>query len=110
MTILPRLLQRLKGASSAVADREHRASTQTSLKWERGYSIQSVGYRGLTNARTYVRDQAAHHPEDAIQGWAGSASLPAGVEDEWLDSDRRSLRAGDGSGGLRSGARSRRRG
>jgi len=110
MTIIPRLLQRLKGASSAVAGREHRASTQTSLKWERSYSIQSVGYRGLVSARTYVRNQAAHHPEDVIQGWAGGVSLSAAAEDEWLGSERRNLRAGDGSGELRAGARSRRRG
>ncbi len=107
MTVIPRLLQRLKGASSAVADREYLG---TSLRWGKGYSIQSFGFRGLVIARNYVRDQAAHHPEDVIPGWAGHMSVPATVEAEWVDAERRNLRAGDGSGELRASPRSRRRG
>src|SRR2546425_9163074 len=101
VTNLTRLLQRLKGASSAVGNRERHSSTGILLRWSKGYSIESVSRRALSEARSYVRDQALQHPAAAIPDWTGAASTPAAAEEEWIGEDRRNLRAGSGSGELR---------
>ena len=89
LTNLPRLLQRLKGASANVASREHHASVP--LRWARGYTIESVSRRALSDARGYVRDQAKRHPGDRIEGWTPGESVSAEVEAEWISEDRRFL-------------------
>jgi len=101
VTNLTRLLQRLKGASSAVGNRERHSSTGILLRWSKGYSIESVSRRALSEARSYVRDQALQHPAAAIPDWTGAASTPAAAEEEWIGDDRRNLRSGSGSGALR---------
>ncbi|MFQ5550546.1 MAG: IS200/IS605 family transposase [Gemmatimonadales bacterium] len=66
-TALPRLVQRLKGGSSVSINRER--GMPTTLRWAKGYSINSVGERALESARSYVRNQDKRHPVDAIEGW-----------------------------------------
>src|SRR3990172_8448354 len=46
-TNLTRLLQRLKGGSSMLANRERRALPGAELKWAKGYSTRSVSQRAL---------------------------------------------------------------
>jgi REP element-mobilizing transposase RayT len=100
MTDLTRLMQRLKGSSAAVANKERHSSTGAPLLWSKGYSIDAVSPRAITDARAYVRAQAEHHPELAIADWGGTESLPAAAEQEWVDANRWGLRTGPGSGQL----------
>ncbi len=67
---LPRMVQRLKGGSAALAGRERHGRAK--LRWAKGYNIESVSPRALSQARSYVAAQADHHPEDAIEGWEAS--------------------------------------
>jgi REP element-mobilizing transposase RayT len=67
-TSISRLMQRLKGGSSVLANREGHAGTRP-LRWAKGYDIESVSPRALGAARAYVLGQARHHPEEAISGW-----------------------------------------
>ena len=67
-TNISRLLQRLKGGSSVLANREGHAAARP-LRWARGYNIESVSPRALEAAREYVLRQPAHHPREAILGW-----------------------------------------
>ena len=72
-TSIPRLMQRLKGGSSVLANREGHAG-QRPLRWSRGYNIVSISPRALDAVRAYVLDQARHHPGEAIQGWRAAPS------------------------------------
>jgi len=63
---LPRLLQGLKGASARLANRDG-YMPRARLKWADGYDFRSLGVRDLQQAIRYVRNQAAHHPELAIE-------------------------------------------
>lgn len=65
-TSIPRLLQRLKGGSACRV----RQATGHALRWEAGYSVHSVGERGLDCARRYVEGQATRHPDQRIPGWS----------------------------------------
>ncbi|MBK8006801.1 MAG: transposase [Gemmatimonadetes bacterium] len=65
-TSIPRLLQRLKGGSACRV----RQATGHALRWEAGYSVRSVGERGLDSARRYVEGQATRHPDQRIPGWS----------------------------------------
>ena len=73
-TNISRLLQRLKGGSSVLANREGHAAARP-LRWARGYNIESVSPRALAAAREYVQQQPAHHPRDAIPGWSGAVEI-----------------------------------
>lgn len=73
-TSIPRLLQRLKGGSSVLANREGHATTRP-LRWAKGYGIASVSPRALEAVRAYVMRQAAHHPGEAIPGWEPGQSV-----------------------------------
>ena len=80
-TDIPRLLQRWKGGSGVIAARE-RIAASGYLRWEKGYSMDSVSSRGLGHAIAYVLHQAERHPDEAIPGWTpsrlrGVASEPA---------------------------------
>lgn len=88
VTNIPRLLQRLKGASSNVASRERHSDA---LCWARGYTIESVSRLALPSAREYVRDQPRRHPQYRIEGWAPVEPLSGEQEMEWLSEDRRWL-------------------
>ena len=65
-TVLPRLVQRWKGGSAAVARRDHGLK----LPWEPGYSVDSVSTRALEAVGHYVLNQHIHHPDQAIEGWS----------------------------------------
>jgi putative transposase len=56
---LPRLVQRLKGASSRLINRDqpHLAG----LHWDRGYDARSIGRRSLDAVRRYFDSQARKH-------------------------------------------------
>ena len=92
MADIARLLQRLKGASSAVAGKERQSSSGTTLKWDKGYAIHSVSARNLGAVRQYLRDQPKHHPDEVIADWGGDVPEldPHGGE-EWLGQDRRAM-------------------
>jgi REP element-mobilizing transposase RayT len=68
VTQLPRLLQRWKGASVYVVNRE-RLAHPAELRWAGGYTAETISHRQLDRVRAYLRDQAAHHPREAIPGW-----------------------------------------
>jgi REP element-mobilizing transposase RayT len=69
MTNIPRMLQRLKGGTSVLANRELELPIGRQLRWAQGYAIQTVSPRSLGPVRDYVLNQAGHHPHDAIPGW-----------------------------------------
>jgi REP element-mobilizing transposase RayT len=69
MSVIPRLLQRLKGASSALAGKELGLSAEHQLRWAQGYTIQTISPRMVETVRDYVRHQAERHPQEAIAGW-----------------------------------------
>lgn len=72
-TCIPKLVQRLKGGSSVLANREGHV-TGRPLRWERGYNIESVSPRALERVRAYVLGQAHRHPGEAIPGWENEPS------------------------------------
>ena len=84
-TNISRLLQRLKGGSSVLANREGHAAARP-LRWARGYNIESVSPRALASAREYVLRQPAHHPREAIPGWSGAAET-SNLESEEVGRD-----------------------
>jgi REP element-mobilizing transposase RayT len=89
-TRLPRLVQRLKGSSAAVWGKEHRDRAGRELRWNKGYSVESVSPRSLAAVRTYLRRQADHHPTVAIPGWPGDrAEHDRTGLDEWRGPERR---------------------
>ena len=73
-TRIPRLVQRLKGGSSCLAGRE--GAVRVPVRWAKGYSIESVSPRAVDAAARYVRDQADHHPDEAIEGWEAPRLQP----------------------------------
>ena len=87
MTGIPRLLQRLKGASSALAGKELGLPLEHQLRWAQGYTIQTVSRSALDIVAEYVRQQPERHPREIIQGWVpipaqpGAAPGEPGVED-----------------------------
>ena len=92
-TTLPRLMQRLKGGSSALASRERRTVDGRNLKWDSGYAIRSVSPGALDAVRAYLRAQPQRHPELAIPGWEGDEPRPDwGGVGEWIGPERRELR------------------
>jgi len=65
-TSIPRLLQRLKGGSSVIVNRELGSTARGGLRWAKGYNIDSISPRAVQAVRAYVRDQALRHPHEAI--------------------------------------------
>ncbi len=89
---LARLLQRLKGASSAMAGKERHSTTGVELKWDKGYNIHSVSAGNLDAVRQYIRQQPAHHPNEVIRNWDGdSPEYEPDGEDEWRGPERRRI-------------------
>ena len=80
-TNISNLLQRLKGGSSVLANREGHAGVRP-LRWAKGCNIESVSPRALDAARAYVLNQPQHHPDKAIPEWDGGepASEKSGEE------------------------------
>ena len=83
MTVIPRLLQRLKGGSSVLAGKELGLPPEHQLRWAHGYSIQTISPRMLDAVRDYVREQALRHPHEAIGGWKPTLGPP--TPDEFPD-------------------------
>ena len=77
-TAIPQLLQRLKGGSSVLAVRQGYCARARPLRWAKGYSVHSVSKRALPQAIEYVRNQARHHPDEAIPGWPPDRGVAAG--------------------------------
>ena len=73
-TQLPRLMQRMKGATAHGINRGS-AMRDTDLRWAKGYSATTVSPRDLVRVAEYVRNQSIHHPTEAIPGWAAPTSL-----------------------------------
>ena len=90
-----RLIQRLKGASSYLANRDGLAGSNGPLRWARGYSVSTVSPAALETARRYLQSQPRHHPNEAIDGWNGDR----GREAEWRDSGRDRDRGARGARG-----------
>ncbi|HET8648915.1 MAG TPA: IS200/IS605 family transposase [Gemmatimonadales bacterium] len=70
LSLIPRMLQRMKGASSHLINRERRPANASLLHWDSGYNIETVSPQSLNAARRYVRNQPRHHPGDAIPDWS----------------------------------------
>jgi REP element-mobilizing transposase RayT len=93
-TRLPRLLQRWKGGSATIANKEGHCAAGRPLRWSKGYTIQSVSPQSLAAVRTYVRAQSQHHPDRAIPDWQGDDSEYDAVGGEqWQGSGRARLLA-----------------
>lgn len=69
LTNIPRLVQRMKGGSAAIALREGHASRSCPLRWAAGYDIETVSPRAVPRARHYLRQQSQHHSTETIDGW-----------------------------------------
>jgi REP element-mobilizing transposase RayT len=82
-TSLPRLVQRFKGGSSVLINREGHAGHGPGVRWAKGYTIHTVGPRGLPAAQAYVLGQGDRHPDERIAPAASSppvALATAGAE------------------------------
>ena len=64
------LVERLKGASSAVAANEG-VGGRGRLYWAKGYSVDSVSGGSLAAVRAYLRRQPTKHSNEAIEDWEG---------------------------------------
>jgi len=85
---ISRLLQRMKGGSSAVAGKERHSTTGHTLKWSKGYSIRTVAPRSLEAVRAYLRLQPTKHPSEAINDWAGDQpEYEIAGQEQWPGSD-----------------------
>lgn len=68
-TDVPRLLQRLKGASARFANRD--GWTEKHLRWERGYDSRTVARENLGSLRAYLDSQSSHHGRPLLARWSG---------------------------------------
>ncbi|HEU5049661.1 MAG TPA: transposase [Gemmatimonadales bacterium] len=64
-TSLSRLIQRWKGGSSLIGNRDGMGGAGR-IRWAKGCNIESVSPRALADAMAYVRRQAQRHPGEAI--------------------------------------------
>jgi REP element-mobilizing transposase RayT len=69
---IPQLVQRLKGASARIANRDS-VLGDVRLRWARGYDLRSVSPRAVPAAQAYLARQAVRHPGLAIPGTNGEA-------------------------------------
>ncbi len=70
---IARLVQRLKGASAALATREGHAATGHELRWAKGYNLESVSPSDVPAVLRYLQRQPERHPDEAIPDWATPA-------------------------------------
>lgn len=80
-TNIPRLLQRWKGGSAALAGKEG-VTRPLGLRWAKWYSLTSVSPGQLASVTAYVETQAAHHPGEAIPGWPCKTTAASAVDAE----------------------------
>jgi REP element-mobilizing transposase RayT len=64
---LPKLVGRMKGATSRIAKRDEIAP----LAWADGYDLETVSPADEVKIRHYLRAQPFRHPTDSIEGWEG---------------------------------------
>ena len=64
---LPKMIGRMKGATSRVAKRDAIAP----LSWADGYDLETVSPGDEMKIRHYLRAQPFRHPAEAIDGWEG---------------------------------------
>jgi REP element-mobilizing transposase RayT len=85
MAQIPRLLQRWKGGSSAVAAKELGFPRDRLLRWAPGYTVHSVSLQAIEKVAEYVRSQNLRHPSEVIAGWNPAAIHSAGARgrDNW---------------------------
>jgi REP element-mobilizing transposase RayT len=93
LTVLPRLIQRMKGGSATVSNREGHGLQV--LRWAKGYNLETVSPKSLAHARAYILNQAGHQPDEAILGWEG---FRREEHDPAEDEDPRAREAASGSG------------
>ena len=67
-TLIPRLVQRLKGGTSVIVNRERGSTVKKPLRWAKGYNIDSVSRQAVEKVRAYIRNQPYRHPDEAIHG------------------------------------------
>ena len=77
-TAIPRLMQRMKGGTSVLANRGGTAHHE--LRWARGYNITSVHPAGIQAVRQYVRNQHLRHPAESIPDWPPNVALATRAE------------------------------
>lgn len=65
-TYLPRLMQRLKGGSSVLINREGHTEGHVPVRWEKGYAVHTVSWRAMRAVRAYVESQPQRHPDERI--------------------------------------------
>ena len=68
-TNIPRLVQRLKGGSAMIANREGHAANGHELRWAKGYNLESVSPAAISDVVSYLGRQSERHPDQAITGW-----------------------------------------
>jgi REP element-mobilizing transposase RayT len=76
-TDVPRLVQRMKGASARFANRD--GWTRTHLRWERGYDSRTVARGDLDRLRVYLDGQARHHGRPLLARWSGAGRAAQAV-------------------------------
>ncbi len=64
---LPKMIGRMKGATSRIAKRDMIAP----LSWADGYDLETVSPADEMKIRHYLRAQPFRHPAEAIEGWEG---------------------------------------
>lgn len=77
-TTIPHLMQRMKGGTSLLLNRQGVARTE--LRWAKGYNITSVHPAGLETVRQYVRNQHLRHLGEAIPDWLPNVALATRAE------------------------------
>jgi REP element-mobilizing transposase RayT len=68
---VPRLAQRLKGATARFANRD--GWTKTILRWDRDYDARTIGRGNLPIVRAYLDRQEAHHEMPLLARWSGTS-------------------------------------
>ena len=74
-SVIPRLLQQMKGASAVIINREYHPGPDR-FGGAAGYNIETVSPRLLAQARDYVRRQPDHHPAESIPDWPPTPRRP----------------------------------
>ena len=76
LTDMPRMIGRMKGATSRIAKRDLIAP----LSWADGYDLESVSPGDEMKLRHYLRAQPFRHPTEAIDGWEGDTYAMSGTK------------------------------
>lgn len=87
VTVIPRMLQRMKGGSAHLAGKEGIGRIPLPLLWDEGYNLESVSPWAREKIGRYVLGQAEHHPEDAIAGWQAAAKISADLTPRYSAGD-----------------------